>query len=133
VAVMSAPHRFTLAEAQALLPDARERGATAARIIDELRLLQLETEEGEGSEATLLRAHELELALDDIFAWFERHGVHVKHLGPVLLDFPARALQDGQPVDVLLCWRDDEGAIGYYHGPDDGYRARRPVALLDEV
>ena len=130
---MSTPHRFTLATAQALLPDARQRGATASRIVDELRLLQLETEEGAGSEATLLRAHELELALDEVFAWFEGHGIQVEHLGPVLLDFPARARQDGRPVDVLLCWRDDEDAIGYYHGPEDGYRARRPVALLDEV
>ncbi|TVP71325.1 MAG: DUF2203 family protein [Nitriliruptor sp.] len=130
---MSAPHRFTLAQAQALLPAARERGATAARIVDELRLLQFETEEGAGSEATLLRSHELELALDEVFAWFEGQGIQVKHLGPVLLDFPARARQDGQPVDVLLCWRDDEDAIGYYHGPQDGYRTRRPVALLDEV
>jgi hypothetical protein len=130
---VNAAPRFTLAEAQALLPEARERGATAARIVDELRLLQLETEAGEGSEATLLRAHELELTLDAVFAWFERHGVHVKHLGPVLLDFPARARQDGQPVDVLLCWRDDEDTIGYYHGPQDGYRSRRPVAMLDEA
>ena len=130
---MTAAPRFTLAEAQTLLPEARERGATAARIVDELRLLQLQIEGGEGSEATLLRSHELELALDDIFAWFERYGVHVKHLGPVLLDFPARAYQDGQPVDVLLCWRDDEDTIAYYHGLQDGYRSRRPVAMLDEV
>ncbi len=130
---MSTPHRFTLPEAQALLPAARERGATAARIVDELRWLQLRTEEGTAGEEALLRAHELELVLEEVFAWFEGKGVQVKHLGPVLLDFPARARQDGQPVDVLLCWRDDEETIGYYHGPEDGYRARRPVALLDEV
>ena len=130
---MSPPHRFTLAEAQALLPEARDRAATAARIVDELRLLQLRTEEGAGGEEALLRAHELEVTLEEVFAWFEGHGVQIKQLGPVLLDFPARASEDGQPIDVLLCWRDDEDAIGYYHGPQDGYLARRPVALLDDV
>ena len=130
---MSGTPRYTLAEAQALLPDAHEQAVAAARIVDELRLLQLRVEEGVGGQAALTRAHELELALDETFRWFEAHGVQVKHLGPVLLDFPARAVQDGASVEILLCWRDDEDGIGYYHGPQDGYRARRPVAMLDEV
>lgn len=130
---MSPLSRYTLAEAQALLPEAREHAVAAAGIVDELGLLQLRVEEGDDGHAALVRAHELELALDETFGWFERYGVQVKSLGPVLLDFPATAVQDGAEVEVLLCWRDDEDTIGYYHGPQDGYRGRIPVAMLDEV
>jgi hypothetical protein len=130
---MNAVPRYTLAEAQALLPAARHQAAEAARIVDELRLLQLEVEDGATGPEVLVRSGELELALDDAFRWFEAHGVQVKHLGPVLLDFPSRAIRDGVAVDVLLCWREDEQAIAYYHGPEDGYRGRIPVAMLDEV
>ncbi|MFO7961738.1 MAG: DUF2203 family protein [Nitriliruptoraceae bacterium] len=130
---MSATPRYSLAEAQALLAEARQQAAAAARIIDELRLLQFELEGGVPDPDVLVRSNELELALDDAFRWFEAHGVQVKHLGPVLLDFPSRAIQDGVAIDVLLCWREDEQAIAYYHGPRDGYRGRTPVAMLDEV
>lgn len=130
---MTATPRYTLAEAQALLADARRHAVAAGRIIDQLRLLQLEVEDGAGGPDVLVRSNEFELALDEAFRWFEAHGVQVKHLDPVLLDFPSRAIQDGVAVDVLLCWREDEQAIAYYHGPQDGYQGRIPVAMLDEV
>lgn len=130
---MSATPRYTLAEAQALLDDARRHAAAAARIVDELRRLQLEVQDGATDLDVLVRSNDLELALDEVFRWFERHAIQVKHLGPVLLDFPSRAIRDGVALDVLLCWREDEPAIAYYHGPEDGYRGRSPVAMLDEV
>lgn len=133
ITVMSATPRYTLAEAQALLAEARQQAAAAGRIVDELRLLQLEVEDGATDPDVLVRSNELELALDDAFRWFEAHAVQVKRLDPVLLDFPSRAILDGVAVDVLLCWREDEQAIAYYHGPEDGYRGRIPVAMLDEV
>lgn len=130
---MSTTPRYTLAEAQGLLAAARRHAVAAGRIVDELRLLQLEVEDGAAGPGLLVRSNELEHALDDAFRWFEDHGVQVRQLDPVLLDFPARGVEDGVAVDVLLCWREDEPAIAYYHGPRDGYRGRRPVALLDEV
>ncbi len=50
-----------------------------------------------------------------------------------LLDFPARAVLDGTDIEVLLCWRDDEDAIAYYHPAASGYRGREPIAMLDRV
>lgn len=130
---MSTTPRYTLAEAQALLATARRHAAAVARLVDELRSLQLEIEGGAAGSNALVRSSELELALDEAFRWFETHGIQLKHLGPVLLDFPSRAILDGVALDVLLCWREDEPAIAYYHGPEDGYRGRSPVAMLDEV
>ena len=40
-----------------------------------------------------------------------------------LVDFPA--VIDGE--EVLLCWRSDEPAVSFYHGPDAGYAGRQPI------
>jgi hypothetical protein len=34
---------------------------------------------------------------------------------------------------VLLCWRDDEETLAYYHPLEGGYQGREPVAMLDLV
>ncbi len=124
---------YSLAEAQALLPEARRRVAEAAAAVRDLQDLLGDLRAGTGSPRAADRVAELEAAVETIFAWFERHGVQVKSLEPALLDFPARAIREGEPIEVLLCWRDDEDGIAYYHPPEGGYRMREPVALLDTV
>lgn len=120
-------HRYTLAEAQSLLPQARTKVGELVTLAEELELLGLESNDG-GVEAARIRAN-----VDDVLRWFDDAGVQIKSLSPMLLDFPARAIDGGQGIDVLLCWREDEAAIGYYHPPDNGYRGRQPVAMLDRV
>lgn len=50
-------------------------------------------------------------------------GGTVKDLGLGLVDFPHR--RDGRLVN--LCWKYGEPAIGYWHGLDEGYAARKPL------
>jgi len=40
-----------------------------------------------------------------------------------LIDFPA--IIDGE--EVLLCWRNDEDKILFYHGINEGYAGRKPI------
>jgi len=40
-----------------------------------------------------------------------------------LVDFPA--IIEGQ--EVLLCWKNDEDDILFYHGLDEGYAGRKPI------
>jgi len=40
-----------------------------------------------------------------------------------LVDFPARI--DGE--DVLLCWRSDEDRVEWFHSPEGGFAARKPI------
>jgi len=51
-------------------------------------------------------------------------GVQVKDLETGLLDFPS--LRDGRVV--LLCWRRGETHIAHWHGTDEGYAQRKPIA-----
>ncbi len=115
-----------------MLPEARRRIAAASELLTDLRRAMHRLREGEGTttadDAAMLE-RELELAL----RWFEERGIQVKGIAPALLDFPARAVRDQEPIEVLLCWRDDEPTIAYYHPPETGYRGREPVAMLDEV
>lgn len=120
-------HRYSLAEAQELLDEAKVRAAELVALAEELERLGA-TSADDGLEAARIRAN-----VDDVLRWFDGVGVQIKSLRPMLLDFPARAIHDGEGVDVLLCWREDEAAIAFYHPPEVGYRGRRPVALLDRV
>lgn len=125
-------HLYSLAEAQALLPEAARRLEAATATLLELRQ-ELQVSEQVGGPEPTQRAHELEAQLEAHLRWFDERDIQVKGISPGLLDLPARAIRAGEPIDVLLCWRDDEDAIGYYHPPETGYVGREPVALLDEV
>jgi hypothetical protein len=46
-----------------------------------------------------------------------------------LIDFPA--LVNGRPV--WLCWRLGEDDIAWWHGTDEGFAGRRPIAELPPV
>jgi hypothetical protein len=126
-------HRYTLEQAQALLPDARRRIADAAETLANLRRLMQGLRQGGAPGATPDEAATLERRLEDQLRWFDEQGIQVKGIAPALLDFPANAVRDGEPLEVLLCWRDDEDAIAFYHPPETGYAGREPVAMLDQV
>lgn len=125
-------HLYSLAEAQALLPEAARRLEAATATLLELRH-ELRSSEEVGGHEPSARANELEGELEAQLRWFDERDIHVKGISPGLLDLPARAVRAGEPIDILLCWRDDEDAIGYYHPPETGYIGREPVAMLDEV
>jgi hypothetical protein len=59
----------------------------------------------------------------DTLAEIEEIGVQVKDLEQGLLDFPC--VLDGRTV--LLCWKLGEKEIGYWHAPEDGFEARKPL------
>jgi len=50
-------------------------------------------------------------------------GCQVKDLDMGLVDFPA--MRHG--VEVCLCWKLGERAIGYWHGVDEGFAGRKPI------
>ncbi len=132
-----APARlFTREEADALLPELRgllERVAAARR-----QLLQT-TRELDALERKRDRSNALQLGRslremrarlgayrDALRAAFEEitlRGVQVKNIEPALLDFPA--WRDGRVV--LLCWRDGEPSVSYWHELDAGFAGRKPL------
>lgn len=59
-------------------------------------------------------------------AWLDGRSIVLRDIGTGLLDFPA--LAEGRPV--WLCWRLGEPRVDSWHGHDDGYAGRRPLAAL---
>ena len=57
----------------------------------------------------------------------ESTGCVLRDLDTGLVDFPFRA-RGG--ATVFLCWRVGEPAIGFWHGPDEGFAGRQPITRL---
>lgn len=127
------PRTYTLDEAQAILPEARERLATASSVLADLRQVLQGRQASDLGSDEMDRVEALERELEERLRWFDERSIRVKGISPGLLDLPARAVRDGEEIDVLLCWRDDEDTVAYYHPPDTGYIGREPVAMLDRV
>lgn len=123
----------TLASARQLLPEARERVAELAGTVDRVRELVAAAGSDDPPLGVRAEAKAAEASADEQAEWFARHGIQLKGLAPALLDFPARAVRDGHPLHVLLCWRDGEDDITTFHTPEAGFAGRRPLAELDEV
>lgn len=132
---------FTLAQANALLPQVR------ARL---LRMMQLSAHLRSGGEggtptppgtpwladpvlaawdapdpdrASAITAGLYETLSEELRA-LEALGVEVKDLTIGLVDFPS--LLDGTN-EVYLCWKVDEKTVAHYHPTHTGFRARKPV------
>jgi hypothetical protein len=119
--------RFTFEEAAAMLPEARRRAESLATLSSEIRTANTHDDD------TVWWPEDVEEQVDDHLRWFRRQGIQLKSVSPLLLDFPANAQVDGRWTTVLLCWREDEPALAWYHPIDSGYAGRAPIAELDAV
>jgi hypothetical protein len=124
---------FTFATAAELLPEARRRVAEVAELTGRLQRLAVRINAGDAEPGAVAEAKSLEARIDDGLGWFREQGVQVKGVAPALLDFPARATVDGREQVVLLCWREGEPALAWYHPVETGYLGRAPIAELDDV
>ena len=59
-------------------------------------------------------------------AWLDDRGIVLRDISTGLLDFPARVA--GR--QVWLCWRLGEDHVEYWHGTDEGFAGRKPLAAL---
>lgn len=128
---------FTLSEAQTLLPvveallrRAQTAGVRAGELEQAMQELSQRIFMAGGMRVdvakTARRRAEREKALQetrDTLAEMEEIGVQVKDLEKGLLDFPS--VMDGK--EVLLCWKQGESEIGYWHTAEDGFSGRKPL------
>lgn len=128
---------FTLSEAQTLLPvveallcKAQAAGRKAAELESEMQRLTQRIFLSGGMNvnvsAAARRRAEREKALkeaQDTLGEIDEIGVQVKDLDQGLLDFPC--LLDGETV--LLCWKQGEKEIGWWHTTEAGFAGRRPL------
>ena len=125
---------FTPEEANAALPEVRAQVLELRSLASELRVLAADlkqrAEAGMGEEETEARARSFRAKQTQAEALVEKvrqGGVDLKGLDPILLDFPALRLGK----EVYLCWREGEGAIGFWHPIETGLQGRQPLAAED--
>jgi len=131
------PQRFTLAEAESMIP-------LLERLLGEAVTMKAEYEEAEGAiqtmgervammGGTMVNRHQAidararrEVAAQRLRGAIEQiqgTGCVVKDLDIGLVDFPA--MRRGE--EVYLCWKLGETSIGYWHGTDEGFGGRKPI------
>jgi hypothetical protein len=128
---------FTLSEAQTLLPlveallrKAQTAGTRAGELETEMQHLSqriflsggMHVNVGEAARRRAAREKALQEAQDTL-AEIDEIGVQVKDLQQGLLDFPC--ILDGQTV--LLCWKQGEKEIGFWHTTEAGFAGRKPL------
>jgi hypothetical protein len=131
-----APRLFTLAEAEALLPQVREQLLAmqeCKRRVDALRgdLQQVaHSATGNGhvkdEEAVAAKRRQAESLVDEInerLARINGWGVELKGIDEGLVDFPSE--RDGRVV--YLCWRLGEDGIAWWHDVHAGFAGRQPL------
>lgn len=128
---------FSVTEVEALIPRLTELMATvkaahaeAERARAWLAAEQRRVERAGGAvlarEAWQARAGEAERALARVREALEavaRLGGEPKDLALGLVDFPH--LREGRQVN--LCWKHGEERVGFWHGLDEGFAARKPL------
>lgn len=126
---------FTPAEANALVPRLRPLLAQLRETYHEYSFARSQWEEleafgeGGGDEARAwhAKADGLGARVLSLLEEVRALGADVKDPTLGLADFPVRR-EDG--TVALLCYRDDEESIGYWHSIEDGFAGRRPIHEL---
>jgi hypothetical protein len=130
-------HRFTLHEAESLLPD-------VSKLMHEAVELKAKCQEAEESiealsqkvmmyggmivdrdraRAVRTRRDETLERLKSVVESLHQTGCLVKDLDKGLVDFPT--LFRGE--EVYLCWKLDEPGIGFWHGVEEGFAGRKQI------
>ena len=129
--------RFTLAEAERLLPEIekiiRQAVALKAQYQEAERALESFTQRVAMRGGMVIDRHavlrdraerdrcgqKLKAAIEEI----QEHGCVIKDLDIGLVDFPT--LFRGR--EVYLCWKMGERGIGHWHGVDEGFAGRKAI------
>lgn len=133
---------FTLAEANARVPELRMRFGLVMQLRGQLKVLyqQLDDqgyaptndtpEDGESLPPDIARMHKIFVGMADTLREqieaIMATGCVIKDIELGLVDWPA--YHEGR--EIWLCWKYGENEIGYWHERATGFDGRRPVSEL---
>lgn len=129
---MAAPRRYTIDQANALIPQVRAvilQLAFEQRRLDETHGALHRQLEGNGDPRSAAEVDRLENAsaqisdgMRTLVGVLEEMGIQLRDVEMGLVDFPAE--RDGR--QIWLCWRLADPAVAFWHGTDEGYASRKP-------
>jgi hypothetical protein len=115
---------FSADEARELIPEVRGRiDAIVAARADLTELVYDLRTGGTSPLGGTPEAKACEARIGEAVGWFATHGIEVKGIAPVLVDFPS--FQEGQ--SVRLCFLEGETELAWYHRTELGFAGRRPL------
>lgn len=131
------PKRFTLTEAQGLIPEVSRLLSAAVSLKAEYendeRELRSSTErimtmggvtvDRDSVREVKARRDSAAARLPKAIERVQQIGCHVKDLDIGLVDFPTLF----RGVEVYLCWKLGEPAIEFWHGVDEGFAKRKAI------
>jgi hypothetical protein len=123
---MSEGRRYTVEEADALLPELRERlprlrTARAALVDASERISEAVAADGGGVAGSAWFAAQQALRAE--LEWLIERDILLRDPQSGLVDFPSE--REGAPV--YLCWRVGEERVGHFHGERAGFAGRTPL------
>jgi len=89
--------------------------------------LQKITNEGSKFSNFIAKKKELNRAVSRLYneiEGLEKRGIMIKSVDDGLLDFPSLRFDE----EVWLCWKYGESEIKFWHGRDEGFMGRKPLA-----
>lgn len=66
--------------------------------------------------------------INELIEIIESFGIMVKGIDPFLVDFPSE--YNGQKI--LLCWKEGEDKIEYWHGLYEGFVGRKHISEIED-
>lgn len=129
--------RFTLAEAQGLIPQVEVLLREAVSLKSDYQEAE-QAVQGIAQKVTLMggmmvnreqvidaktRRDSTAAKLKAVIEGVQEFGCVIKDLDMGLIDFPTLL----RGVDVYLCWKLGESKIAFWHGVDEGFRGRKAI------
>ena len=124
---------FTVKEAEALIPELEKifealietNAKTEAK---NSQIQEMKVNKSKDAAGLAIETSQLEFLINSMNGWLNKildTGALPKGLDPALVDFPYR-LKDRE---VYLCWKLGDKKITHYHGLEDGFAGRKPLAV----
>lgn len=123
---MPGPTRYTKLTANEILPEVRVHLRSLQDAYSQLQrhqaavALRSHTNGGDPAKSGWAQSSD---RLNEELEWFDARSITIKDIEQGLVDFPA--VIDGQPV--LLCWKDGEPEVAFWHTLEGGFPGRKPL------
>ena len=123
---------FTVAEANAILPEVVKKFEMILAKKSSVGKAQARLESTVNSSLSefITAKQRLNQAITQYYLaiqTLEETGIAIKSIEQGLLDFPAKMFNE----EVWLCWKYNEGTVGFWHEKDSGFINRKPLATDD--
>jgi hypothetical protein len=122
---------FTPQDVNKILPEIQKQFSQIILFRNKVISLQedLQKTANEGSKFSIFIAKKQELnravyRLYKDIEGLEKRGIMIKSVDDGLLDFPSLRFDE----EVWLCWKYGESEIKFWHGRDEGFMGRKPLA-----